>query len=98
MQFYRPPTPWSNNQERLLTEALQVGNIPGVVLQETVRPPLPQIQPFPPKFGYGEPQDRVPGIDMVLEAYRYFPDNKDALSGGPWGWQGSARNVGADQW
>ena len=44
--------PFASNQERLLTQAMQVGNLTGPEIQQYVRPPMPQIKLFPERFGY----------------------------------------------
>jgi hypothetical protein len=65
--------PFASNSERLVTQALKVGNLTGQEIQQYVRPPLPQVQLFPQRFGYevseygirdiveltGRPQTRV---------------------------------------
>jgi hypothetical protein len=55
--------PFASNQEQQLTQALASLTTPGPQLQEYVRPNLPQIQLFPPRFGY---ETREYGIaDMI---------------------------------
>lgn len=44
--------PFQSNQERLLSQAMAAWTMPGAELQEYVRPPLPQIQLFPARYGY----------------------------------------------
>ena len=44
--------PFASNQERLLTQSLEVANMTAAEIQEYVRPPLPQVEMFPPRFGY----------------------------------------------
>lgn len=44
--------PFASNNERMLSQALKVGNLTSAEIQEYVRPPMPQIQLFPNKFGY----------------------------------------------
>jgi hypothetical protein len=88
-----------SNQERLVTQALMTATIPGSVIQATVRPPLPQIDPFPPRYGYPTYQERQMEIGEVFSVDRYLPNNRYALSGGVAGAQAAARNVGvADVW
>lgn len=82
-------------QERLVTEALMTATVPGPVVAQ-IRPPLPQIDPFPPRYGYEDYPDRQPGIDVVLDVDRYYPNRRDELSGGVAGWQGAARNIGVE--
>ena len=88
--------PTYSSQEALVTASLMTATIPGDVIQATVRPPLPQIQPFPPRFGYPDYPDRQPGIDMALSVDRFYPNARYELSGGVAGAQASARNVGVE--
>lgn len=54
--------PFSSNQERLISQALAAWTMPGADLQEYVRPPLPQINLFPARFGYTEDEIRIEDI------------------------------------
>lgn len=56
--------PFASNQERLVTQAMQVANLTGQEIQEYVRPPLPQIQLFPNRFGY---ETNEYGIEDIVE-------------------------------
>ena len=85
-----------SSQERLVTASLMTATIPGDVLRETVRPPLPQIIPFPPRFGYPDYPERQPGIEVAFSVNRYYPNARYELSGGVAGAQASARNVGVE--
>ena len=83
--------PWSSNMERLTTQALMVMNIPGAEIQAMVRPPLPQIQLFPDRFGMGE--YRQPGIEDVVTIDRNYHEPRVSwYSGGVAGYSGSSRN------
>lgn len=88
--------PTYTSQEAQVTAALMTATIPGDVIQAQVRPPLPQIQPFPPRFGYPSYQERQPGVDMAFAVDRYYPNARYELSGGVAGAQASARNVGVE--
>lgn len=81
--------PFASNEERLTTQALEAALIPGIELQELVRPPLPQVQLFPPRFGYRTRElsiaDIITGVDAVS-----FPSQN--YSGGPGGYEGTSRN------
>jgi hypothetical protein len=44
--------PFASNQERLLSQALASQTLERPEVQEYVRPPLPQIQLFPARYGY----------------------------------------------
>ena len=83
--------PWSSNEERLTQQALMAATMPGVKLQELVRPNIPQIQLFPPRFGYGPHLE--PEIDDVVSISRnYIEPRISWYSGGPAGYSGSSRN------
>jgi hypothetical protein len=93
---YYEAGPTYASQEALVTASLMTATIPGPVIQATVRPPLPQIIPFPPRFGYPDYPDRQPGIDMAFKVDRFYPNARYELSGGVAGAQASARNVGVE--
>jgi hypothetical protein len=84
------------SQEALVTASLMTATIPGSVIQATVRPPLPQIIPFPPRFGYPDYPDRQPGIRVAFSVDRAYPNARYELTGGVAGAQASARNVGME--
>jgi hypothetical protein len=83
--------PWSSNEERLTQQALSVALMPGAYLQQQVRPNLPQIQLFPPRFGYG---DRTqPEIDDIVSIDRNYVEPRVSwYSGGAGSYSGSSRN------
>ena len=54
------------------------------------RVPLPQIELFPPRFGYARTQ---PGIRETLSIARLYPDQSRSLSGTEAGYSGSPRNA-----
>lgn len=62
--------PFQSNQERLLSQALAAWTMPGAELQEYVRPPLPQIQLFPARYGYTEHEI---GIEDIVDLPRQVP-------------------------
>lgn len=94
--IYRELGPNYSSQELLVTAALRIAMIPGDEILATVRPPLPQIDPFPPRFGYPDYPDRQPGVDVAFSVDRFYPNARYELSGGVAGWQGAARNVGVE--
>lgn len=53
-------------------------------------PPLPQIQQFPPRFGYARTE---PGIREILSVARLYPDQSRTLSGTEAGYSGTPRNA-----
>jgi hypothetical protein len=80
--------PWASNEERLLSQALSVADTPGAILQETVRPPLPRVQLFPPRFGYRTEQPTIQDVLMNLDAT--FPGARVDYSGSQSGYQGTS--------
>lgn len=90
---YLQAAPFYRNEERLVSQALVVATIPGQVLQEQVRPNLPQVQLFPPRFGYPDYNDRQFSIDTVLDFPRAYRNRQDDTSGGVAGIQAGARNT-----
>jgi hypothetical protein len=84
--------PWATNAERLTQQALMVMNIPGADIQAMVRPPLPQIQLFPPRYGYGDRSQ--PGIDDIVTVDRNYTEPRVSwFSGGVSGYQAAERNA-----
>jgi len=55
--------PFASNQERLLSQSLAAWSMSASEIQEYVRPPLPQIQLFPARYGYSE--DEIGIEDLV---------------------------------
>ena len=92
---YYEAGPTYSSQEALVTASLATATIPADVIR-AIRPPLPQIDPFPPRFGYPDYPDRQPGIQMAFTVDRYYPNARYELSGGVAGAQSSARNVGVE--
>jgi hypothetical protein len=88
---YQYNGPWSTNAERLTSQALMVMNIPGADIQAMVRPPLPQIQLFPERYGYERKQ---PGIDDIVTVDRNYTEPRISwYSGGVAGYQAAERNA-----
>jgi hypothetical protein len=54
--------PFQSNQERLLSQSLAALSMTAAEVQEFVRPPLPQIQLFPARYGYTEDEISVEDI------------------------------------
>jgi hypothetical protein len=81
------PKPWASNEERLVSEALAANTTPGSVLQSAVRPPLPRVVLFPPRYGYRtEPY----GIRDVLDVDNAFPTARVDYSGSSSGYSGTS--------
>ena len=84
--------PWASNEERLTQQALNAALIPGKDLQEMVRPPLPQIQLFPDRFGFGERTQ--PEIEDVVTVDRQYVEPRVSwYSGGVGSYSGTSRNT-----
>ncbi len=92
MNVYDLASPNESNAERLVTEALVDSQAPEDVVR-AIRPPLPQIVAFPPRYGWPSYQARQAGIEEVLDIERLYGDAREAISGGPAGYAGSMRNV-----
>jgi hypothetical protein len=89
--------PWASNEERLTTQALASALADAPTVQEMVRPPLPQVTLFPPKFGY---RTRELGLDDVVNVNEIYatpvPNN---FGGSVSGYEGASRNaMGAGSW
>jgi len=59
--------PFASNQERLLSQSLAAWTMSAAEIQAYVRPPLPQIKMFPPRFGYSEHEI---GIEDLVDLRR----------------------------
>ena len=59
--------PFQSNQERLINQSLATWTMSGAEIQEYVRPPLPQIQLFPARYGYTENEI---GIEDLIDLPR----------------------------
>lgn len=84
--YLRPASPW---EEKLTGQATEVVDMDRAEISAVVRPALPQIELFPPRFGYST---RELGIRDILRGDRNLPDRRADFSGSPAGYQGSSRN------
>lgn len=83
--------PFSSNEQRLVQQAIQSAVLPGAEIAEMVRPPIPQVDPFPPRYGYATEQ---PGIMDVVQVVRSYTDPRITwFSGGVAGYSGTSRNT-----
>jgi hypothetical protein len=82
--------PFGSNEERLVQQALAVMDLPGEELQMTVRPPLPQINPFPPRYGYDR---RALGVRDIIGMERMYPTSLTWVSGGVGAYTGTSRDT-----
>jgi hypothetical protein len=88
--FSQRKSPWSSNEERLVDEALVCHTQPRELVAMTP-PPLPQIDVWRPREGYGASWERVPTIGDVLATDRAYPDRRLDFSGSAGGYSGSSR-------
>jgi hypothetical protein len=82
--------PFASNQERLLSQALTSQTLGREELQEFVRPPLPQVQLFPPRYGYVNTEyelsdiidapGRTPSQQRVESDYSQTPNTTQSTS------------------
>lgn len=88
--------PWASNEERLTQIAIDSALAPPEDLQDGIRPPLAQIELFPPRFGY---RTRQIGIDDIVNIGRIYAQPRTNFSGGAAGYEGTSRNAqGGDSW
>lgn len=80
--------PFGNLEEALTARALSAATMPGDQLSELVRPPLKQINPFPPRFGY---RTRALGIGDIMDVDDIYRQPK--FAGGFGAYEGTSRNA-----
>lgn len=84
---YDHTKPWQSNEERLVSESLATtAGMPAAVIQQ-IRPPLPQVQLFPPKYGY---RREAFGIRDVVNVNTIYPGARVDFSGRVSGYQGTS--------
>lgn len=89
--------PWGSKEEEFTTQAIQAAIASGPELQDMIRPPLPQVNLFPPRFGYRTAELGVNEVVDVNEIYRTPPASN--FSGSPAGYTGTGRNAwGSGSW
>jgi len=59
--------PFQSNAERLMGQSLATWSMTSEEIQQYVRPPLPQVKLFPPRFGYTENEI---GIEDLIDLPR----------------------------
>ena len=69
--------PYKSIQDSLISRALAAVTTPGAVLQEIVRPNLPQVKLFPPRFGYRSRELNLKDVMHVNEDTNGFPLRAD---------------------
>lgn len=83
--------PFASNEERLAQQAIQANILPGAELSDMVRPPLPQVQLFPQRYGYDQ---RVPTLLDIMDVSRQYTEGRVSwFSGGVAGYEGTSRNT-----
>lgn len=80
--------PFASNRERLMTQAMAVGNMTAAEVQQYVRPNLPQIELFPDKYGFKRAQY---GINDIVQVSGRSTERTD-FSQVPYAVQSTARN------
>lgn len=83
--------PFESIADSLMTRALNSITMPGESLQEMVRPNLPQVMLFPPKFGYRTRQLNLNDVLHVDQEMHPYPNRVDTY--GDAGAQGTERNA-----
>ena len=87
--------PFESTQEALLTRAVRSVTMPAAMIQDLVRPPLPQIQLFPPRFGY---RTRELGLMDVINVDEEFQPRRVDFSQSPGSYSGTSRNASESVW
>lgn len=82
--------PFSSVQERLISQALNAVTMPGEVLQQVVRPNLPQVDPFRPRFGY---RTRSLSVTDVMNVDAEFQPVRKDFTASDAGYEGTLRNA-----
>jgi hypothetical protein len=81
--------PWQSNEERLVDESLEALTVPAAALAQ-LGPPLPQIDPWRPRMGYGTIAQRTPDIMLVINTDRNSKDYRTSFSGSVGSYTGSS--------
>jgi len=87
--------PFQNVQEAFMSRALQSITMPAELLPDLVRPPLPQVNMFPPRYGY---RTRQLGIMDVMDVNQEFQPTRVDFTREPGGYQGTGRNISESVW
>jgi len=82
--------PRNSRDEALMSRALAANTVPGEYLTDIVRPPLPQVELFRPRFGY---RSRELGISDIMDVDEIYAEPRSDSSGGVAGFEGSSRNT-----
>lgn len=82
--------PFGSKEEELISRAILPASIPAVQLADVVRPPIPNVYLFRPRFGYRSRQLGVADLMNIDELYAEPPVRHDAADQG---WQGTLRDA-----
>jgi len=82
--------PFGDLQEANMSRALRAVTIPAQLIPDLVRPPLPNLVLFPPRFGY---RTRELGIMDVMDVNEEFQPTRVDFTREPGGYQGTSRNA-----
>jgi hypothetical protein len=83
--------PFASVQDALIGQALNAINMPAEEIQRVVRPPMPQIQLLPPRFGYRARELGIMDVLNVDEEMSPYPTRVDTY--GQAGAEGTSRNA-----
>jgi hypothetical protein len=84
---YDTSRPWQTHEEWLVTNALSAQAAMSPEQIREIRPPLPRVQLFPPRFGY---RNTVPGIRDIVRLDALYPGARVDYSGAQSGYSGSS--------
>lgn len=87
--------PFEDLQDAMMAKALKAATLPAQLIPDLVRPPLPQVQLFPSRYGY---RDRELGIMDIMDVNQEFQPTRVDFTREPGGYQGTARNVSESVW
>jgi hypothetical protein len=87
--------PFANAQEAFMARALKAVTMPAHLIPDIVRPPLPQINMFPPRYGY---RTRELGIMDVMDVNDEFQPTRVDFTQEKGAYSGTARNVSESVW
>lgn len=84
---YTQGRPWQSNEERLCGEALAANATMDSNQIAAIRPPIPRVGLFPPKFGY---RQEAFGIRDVVQIDNVYPGARIDYSGSTSGYSGTS--------
>ena len=87
--------PFENEQEALITRAVRSVTLPSSMVQDLVRPNLPQVQLFRPRIGY---RTRQLTITDVMNVNAEFQPERTDYTQSNGSYSGTARNVSESVW